>query len=367
MNDFMNLTRQQNFKASRESSWDRSGANRDAWPLEPGETKVLADLKGPGIINHIWFTISSPDKYYLRKLLLRVYWDGETEPSILTPVGDFFGLGHSQSFTYNSAPFTCSCNSGDRLGEGIAMNCWLPMPFQKSARVEIVNEQTEPVRNFYFYIDWQKHNSLPEDTLYLHAQWRRENPFCISEDDGGEVKENMLKGFNLTDKYNYLFLYAEGKGHYIGTNLSIDNYADTWWGEGDDMFFIDRDEGTPEFGGNWPPDLHGTGSEDYLCHAWGMQKHHSLYYGQPWCEEKEGNVNHKRGKVCVYRYHITDPIPFTKKIRISIEHGHANNLRNDYSSVAYWYQDEPHRKFAAILPVEKRLPNEVVIVPKKVV
>ena len=356
MKDFMNLTRPQNYKSNRDSSWDKSGGNWDSWQISAGETKVLADLKGPGVISHIWFTIASPDAYYLRKLLLKIYWDGESEPSVLSPVGDFFGLGHSQSFTYNSAPFTCSSN-GERVGEGVAMNCWLPMPFKKSARVEIVNEQAEQVNAFYFYIDWQAYESLPDDTLYLHAMWRRENPCIVPDDDGGELKENMLKGRNLTDKYNYLLLYAEGNGHYIGSNLSIDNTANAWWGEGDDMFFIDRDDGTPEIGGTWPPNLHGTGSEDYLCQAWGMQHHNSLYYGEPWCEEKEGTQHHNKGKVCVYRYHLEAPVPFTKKLRVSIEHGHANDQRNDYASVAYWYQDEPHRTFIEILPVEKRLPN----------
>lgn len=351
MRDFMNLTRTQKYTPQRESSWDKSGGNTDHWNiLNPGEAKVLADLQGPGIISHIWFTIGSSDKYYLRNLLLRIYWDGETEPSVLSPLGDFFGLGHSQSFTYDSAPFTCSCNSGDSLGDGIAMNCWLPMPFRKSARIELVNEQAEPLDKVYFYIDWEKHESLPDDTLYLHAMWRRENPCPARAADAGYN--------NLSDKDNYLILYAEGNGHYIGTNMSIDNKATVWWGEGDDMIFIDRDEGTPDFGGNWPPDLHGTGSEDYLCQAWGMQKHHSLYYGQPWCEEKEGNDNHVKGKVCVYRYHLESPIPFKKKIRVSIEHGHANDQNNDYSSVAYWYQSEPHIKFAPVLPAEKRLPND---------
>ena len=357
MFDFMDLTRTQKFEARRESSWDKTGGNADAWRIEPGETKIIGDFKGPGVIRHIWFTIASSDPYYLRKLLLRAYWDGESEPSVLSPVGDFFGLGHSMAFTYNSAPFTCSCNSDGKPVEGVAMNCWLPMPFKKSARIEIVNEQTEPVNSFYFYIDWQQYSSLPDDTMYLHAMWRRENPCSISDDDGGEIKENMLKGRNLTDKYNYLILNAEGNGHYIGVNLSIDNTANTWWGEGDDMFFIDRDEGTDDCGGNWPPDLHGTGSEDYLCQAWGMQHHHSLYYGEPWCEEKDGTTHHSKGKVCVYRYHLADPVPFKKKLRVSIEHGHANDQRNDYASVAYWYQDEPHKNFVVMLPVDKRIPN----------
>jgi hypothetical protein len=156
-------------------------------------------------------------------------------------------------------------------------------------------------------------------------------------------------GINLSDEDNYLILEAEGRGHYIGVNMSIDHMYKGWWGEGDDMIFIDRDEER-----KWPPDMHGTGSEDYLCHAWGMQKVAHLYSGEPWCEMDEHN---DWGKVCVYRYHIVDPIPFEKNIRISIEHGHANNRSDDYSSVAYWYQDEPHKSLLPMLPVDLRIPD----------
>ena len=348
-----NLALAKNYSACRESSWDKTGGNADAWYIAPGETKVIADLKGPGVISHIWFTINSPDKYYLRKILLRIYWDGESEPSVYSPVGDFFGLGHSRSFTYDCAAFSCSSNSGKKgaVGDGVAMNCWLPMPFKKSAHVEIVNEQAEPINSFYFYVDWEKHDSISDDTLYFHAAWRRENHAGADK----EPTEDNLRGVSLCDKNNYLLLYAQGRGHFIGINMSIDNFSNNWWGEGDDMFFIDRDEGSLESGGNWPPNLHGTGSEDYLCHAWGMQRTNSLYHGQHWFDDSFDN-NHIHGKVCVFKHHLTSPIPFTKKLRISIEHGHANDQANDISSVAYWYQDEPHTKFVEMLPWEKRLP-----------
>lgn len=356
VNALASLTIPKDFIPARVSSFDTSGGNADAWVIQPGETKTLADISGPGVISHIWFTIASPDPLYLRKLLLRMYWDDETNPSVDTPVGDFFGLGHGRAYSYQCAPFNTSNYERGKLGGGVAMNCWFQMPFHQRARIEIINEQAEPVHAFYFYIDYQKHESLG-DVLYFHAKWRRENPTDGWTGEGSWWFSEAWKkraagadGKNLSDKGNYLILEAEGRGHYVGANFSIDHQAKGWWGEGDDMIFIDRD-GERE----WPPDMHGTGSEDYLCHAWGMQNNAYLYNGQAWAELQEGW--NEWGKVCVYRYHILDPIPFKKNIRVSIEHGHANDRSDDWSSVAYWYQTEPHRDFAKMLPVELRLPN----------
>ncbi|MCC6485755.1 MAG: DUF2961 domain-containing protein [Armatimonadetes bacterium] len=351
------LTVARDFAAARVSSWDTRGRNADYWHIEPGETRVLADLKGAGVISHIWFTINSPDKLYLRKLVLRIYWDGEASPSVEAPVGDFFGLGHARAYSYQCVPFNTSCHGKGNLGGGVAMNCWWQMPFHKSARVEIENQQEEPVRSFYFYIDYQKHQSLSEDTLHFHAQWRRENPCDGWTGEGSywgsrawALREQGESGVNLSDEKNYLILEAEGRGHYVGVNFAIDHQARGWWGEGDDMIFIDRDGERA-----WPPDMHGTGSEDYLAQAWGMQNNAHMYNGQSWAE-LEDNFN-DWGKVCVYRYHIVDPIPFTKNIRVSIEHGHANDRSDDWSSTAYWYQTEPHKVFPPLPSMDLRLPN----------
>lgn len=356
-NALSGLTIARDFLPARVSSWDKMGRNRDAWPIEPGETKVLADIEGPGVISHTWFTIASPDNMYLRKLILRMYWDGEKMPSVETPVGDFFGLGHARTYSYQCAPFNTSCHGHGQIGGGCAMNCWFQMPFLKNAHMEIVNEQSEPVHAFYFYVDYQKHKSLGDDVLHFHANWRRENPCSGWTGEGSfwmsrpwALREAGPDGVNLTDEKNYLIMEAKGRGHYVGVNFSIDHQAKGWWGEGDDMIFIDRD-GERTF----PPDMHGTGSEDYLAQAWGMQKNAHLYNGQSWCE-LEDSFN-DWGKVCVYRYHILDPIPFTKDIRVSIEHGHANDRSDDYSSVAYWYQTEPHVPFGPMLAADLRLPN----------
>lgn len=350
------LTLPMPFKAGRISSYDVTGGNKDSWSIKPGETSVIAGIAGPGAISHIWCTAYSQDPHYLRKALINIAWDDESEPSIQSPLGDFFGLGHSRSYTYQCYPFSTSCNADGSVGAGVAMNCWLPMPFLKNARVEVVNEQADADLGLYFYIDYQAYASLPEDILYLHAHWKRENPNdgwagrgSVWQSEEWKRRMEGPEGINLSDEGNYLILEAEGRGHYISVNMSVDHLYKGWWGEGDDMIFIDRDGER-----KWPPDMHGTGSEDYLCHAWGMQKVAHLYSGEPWSEMED---HHSWGKVCVYRYHIADPVPFEKNIRVSIEHGHANDRSDDYSSVAYWYQDEPHKAFPPMLPALSRIPN----------
>ena len=352
------IYRAKNFRAKRVSTYDRSGGNIDSIRIAPGETKVIANISGPGIISHIWMTSFGKwgpdddrnfDSLTLRKMLLKIYWDDEDEPSVFAPVGDFFNLGHSRAYTHQSVFFSSTCNATIEGTESprVAMNSWIPMPFNRKARFELVNEQDKPVIT-YFYIDYQEHDSLPDDAMYLHASWKRvrRNPVIKAEN-----------GKNLSDSENYLVLEAEGQGTYVGMNMSIDNIEGGWWGEGDDMIFIDR-EGREE----WPPDMHGTGTEDYLCHAWGMQKSAHLYCGQPWSEiDDEGNGHHFSGKVCVYRFHSADPIPFTKNIRVSIEHGHANDRGDDWASTAYWYQAEPHMPFKDMLPVKERLPGPSVV------
>ena len=347
------LPKRKQFRVKRVSSFDTTGGNRDAWPVSAGATKVLAEIDGPGCISHIWVTVSSPDELYLRKLLLRMYWDGERYPSVETPIGDYFGLGHARTYSYQSALFTTSSRSEGQLGGGCAMNCWIPMPFAEHARIEVVNEQDQDVGSFYFYIDYQVFDRWEDDLLTFHAQWRRENP-CDGWTGKGSVwhspewerRMQGSEGKNLDGAGNYLILDAEGTGHYIGVNFSIDHLYKGWYGEGDDMFFID--------GERWPPSLHGTGTEDYLGHAWGMQRNAHLYNGQAWAESEDFN---DWGKVCVYRYHVVDPIPFTKSIIASIEHGHANNRSDDFCSCAYWYQTEPHKRFGPAPAVHERLPN----------
>jgi hypothetical protein len=307
------------FEAGRVSSVDPSGGNADGRqdkPIQPGETRTLAEIEGAGAITHVWVTIASKDPHHLRNLVWRMYWDGEESPSVETPIGDFFGLGHAKYYQYASLPIQIGTNNG--------LNCFWRMPFGDGAKVTVTNEGPDPVDAFYYYIDYQTYDSLPADVGRFHAQYRQAFPCPPGE--------------------NYTFLEAEGRGHYVGVNLSIHNRADGWWGEGDDMIYVD---------GGDEPEFKGTGSEDYFCGAW--------CYGEPFSNPYFGcplRGEHKINELWnVYRYHVEDPIPFKHRIRVTIEHGHANDQGNDYSSVAYWYQTEPHGSFPALPPVEARLPR----------
>lgn len=337
------LTQISNARSLRASSWDTTGRNQDAWIIEAGETRVLANLEGPGCINHIWMTQSGEGAF--RNVVIKMYWDDEKNPSVLVPLGDFFCLGHGMINSFESLPFSSSVHTQreNQFGPNAALNSYLQMPFNKAARIEVTNEGTEPYRQ-YFYIDYEVYpQPLPENTAYFHAQFHRENP-C--DGWGHEIRVNTPEA-NIVNKEkqawdeNYVILEAKGTGHYIGCNLSVTNFQGTWWGEGDDMIWID--------GYKWPPDLHGTGSEDYLNQAWGMQDNAFLMNGSSIHERNTG------GYQTSYVFHLTNPVRFQKEIKVTIEHGHGNHLANEMASVAYWYQLEPHRKFS-ILPVQKRQP-----------
>jgi hypothetical protein len=308
------LGQPQDYVSRRVSSYDRSGGNRDSLAIEPGATAVLAEIPGPGAIHHIWVTIAA-EPFYARKLVLRMYWDGEAGPSVEAPVGDFFGVGHGLDRNFSSLPINCS-------SEGRARNCYWYMPFRKSARITVTNQGRKPVAAFYSYVDYRELKEPSEPGPYFHAQYRQEMP--------------------CSPGHNYVLLEAEGQ-HYVGCNLSVLQRAMGWWGEGDDMIFVD---------GEKAPSLHGTGSEDYFSDAWGMREDESPFYGCPLQEEdfQAGS------KATVYRFHIPDPVPFTKSIAVTIEHGHANDRADLFSSVSYWYQAEPHKPHPTLPSPEERLP-----------
>jgi hypothetical protein len=310
------------------SSYDRTGGNDDYRPVAAGETLNLLDEPGPGVISHIWVTIASRERYHLKKIVLRMYWDGETSPSVEAPIGDFFGLGLGDSFLYQSIPLSVA---GDR-----ALNCFLPMPFQKHARITVTNEGRERVEAFYWNIDLRANRTpLPADTLYFHAQYRQATP-------NKAIPNNKI---NLDGKDNYVWMEATGHGHFLGVTMSVLQNADGWWGEGDDMFFID---------GEKQPSINGTGSEDYFLGAWdfGGKPFSYGFFGAPVIgPELEG------ARWSVYRFHLDSPIPFTTSLRATIEHGHANDRGDNYYSVAYWYQSEPHGVFPVLPGVEMRVPH----------
>lgn len=353
------LPRLRNYRSKRASSFDTTGGNHDWHDIQAGAAKDLAVLDGPGCIKHIWMTIGGPEgepTFMPRKVVLRMFWEGSREPSVECPVGDFFGLGHAMYRNFVSAPLQMSPQ------EGRAWNSWWPMPFNKQTRIEVVNESEKPI-GVYFYIDYEAYPAPQDDIAYFHVQWRRENPTQGWGEEYGRIKGgpdgNMdlfwhgkdPRSLNKTGRDNYVFLEAEGDGIWCGAHLDVDVFArqiNDWYGEGDDMVFID--------GESWPPSLHGTGTEDWFCCAFcPQQEYNAPYHGVivyngtkewPW-----------QGKQTVYRYYVEDPIRFHKSIVAGIEHGHANKLTNDCSSTAYYYLRKPKRGGAPILPVAARLPR----------
>lgn len=330
--------------SKRVSSYDRTGGNKDYYTLSPNSRTEICDIKGSGYIRHIWMTMMPEDSFEIqflpRKVIIRIFWDDEKSPSIEAPIGDFFGMGHGITKNYSSAFLMMSPEDGK------AFNCFFPMPFSDSARIEIESQAEYPVK-FYFYIDYEKCSSIPDNELRFHARWNRQCPTDGISDKDVDNAYYEFGGKNKTGAGNYVILEAKGKGHYVGCNYNLHNLRFTnewnWYGEGDDMIFID---------GENLPSIHGTGTEDYFDTAWCPQQevctpYHGIILG--------GGPNWS-GKVSLYRYHILDPIIFDKSIKVTIEHGNNNNRCDDISSTAYWYQTEPHDVFKPILPLKERLP-----------
>jgi hypothetical protein len=348
------LPRLRSSRRKRASSWDRSGGNDDRLTLGPGETYTLAEIPGAGCINHLWVTAAteppnsggprSLGSDFLRRMLLKVYWDGEEEPSVLVPLGDFFGVGHARTRNFASAPLQMSPEDGK------SFNCFFHMPFANGARIEITSELEDERILFYYYVDYEEFDELEEGLGRFHACWRRENLTDGVEQGEQSNEEFLFGGQNIGGEGNYTILEAEGKGHYVGCVLNVHNLRETsqwnWYGEGDDMIFID--------GEKWPPSLHGTGTEDYFNTAWSPQQE----YSSPYHGITLGGGENWSGQASLYRFHIQDPVTFERSIKVTIEHGHANKRSDDYSSVAYWYQTEPHRPFS-IQPVDQRIPRPV--------
>jgi hypothetical protein len=323
----------------RSSSYDRSGGNGDARAIAPGETLTLLDDAGPGLISHVWVTIASDDPYHLKALVLRMFWDGEATPSVETPIGDFFGLGLGDYHLYQSVPLA--------VGADKALNCFFPMPFQKHARITVTNEGAIRTDAFYFNVDYRVYGKpLPGDRLYFHAQYRQATPargWTSQWKSNGDAIVNDKK--NLNGDGNYVWMEAAGRGHFVGVAMSVLQNQDGWWGEGDDMFFVD---------GEKLPSINGTGSEDYFLGAWDFGGHAFSYglFGAPVVgQELTG------GRWSLYRFHLDSPIPFTQSLRATIEHGHANVRSDNYFSVAYWYQTEPHAEFPALPMLGERIPR----------
>lgn len=322
-------------RSRRHSSFDRTGGNADNWPVRARETLTLAEMTGPGSVRHIWMT-TPQDDHNLRRLVLRMYWDGEETPSVVSPIGDFFGLGHAAPAYFSSMPLQTSY---------LGLNCWFPMPYSTGARITVTNDSDTDTR-LYFYVDYQEMEQPQDGMGRFHANWRRQLVTRSREATGPNAlgTEDRL---NTSGANNYVVLDTQGKGHYVGCVLHIDTDEPGWWGEGDDMFFIDGEQ--------WPPGIHGTGTEDYFGGAWNynhLERTYSTpYYGYHF----KGNADYT-GKHSQYRFHVEDPIYFERSLLFSIEHGHANNKQGDWSSTAYWYQTGRVAPLPEVPPFMERVP-----------
>ncbi|HET6217121.1 MAG TPA: glycoside hydrolase family 172 protein [Acidobacteriaceae bacterium] len=333
----VDATVQQTYTQHRSSSTDPTGGNADFRTVASGGTYTVLDVDGPGEISHIWFTIADNESFHLKRIVLRMYWDGETDPSVEAPIGDFFGLGLGEYHNWQSEVLS--------VGSIKALNSYFLMPFAHHARITVTNEGKEAIRALYYNIDYRTYDHpIPPNTLYFHAQYRQSQPnhgWTNNWTSNGEVNEKS----NLDGKDNYVWFEAKGHGQYVGVTMSVLQNQDKWWGEGDDMFFID---------GAKTPSITGTGSEDYFLGAWdfGGQPFSYALYGAPVVgSELAGS------RSSVYRFHFDSPIPFKTSFKATIEHGHANARSDNYYSVGYWYQAEPHEAFPALPPVEERLPT----------
>jgi hypothetical protein len=344
---FSNVFNLTNETSKRASSWDKKGGNQDGIRIGSKKTAVLADIEGPGIIKHIYVTMILPDPRDFRSAILRMYWDDEENPSVEVPLGDFFCVSNCRLRQINSMIVTVNKGMPGCYG----LNAFFPMPFSKHAKIEIENQGNAALggynRALWFHIDYIKLNKpFLEDVGYFHAFWNRETLTRVSEEVPKE-KKNLQdwKGINLSGKDNYVILDIEGDGKVVGLVLNIDNLSDVWYGEGDDMIFIDDD--------TWPPSLHGTGTEEVFGGGACPQTEYCTPYAGFHLIENRNFA----GNNAMYRWFINDSIRFKKRIKWTIEHGHANNFENDYSSVAYWYQKEPHNKFLSLLELEARMPR----------
>ncbi len=326
-------TRAQNYKSLKQSSYDTTGGNRDAWAIPGGGVHEVFNAQGPGLISHIWFTIAARSGDHLKELVLRAYWDGNTKPSVEAPVGDFFGLNLNSYVIYESQYLACS--------PGKSLNCYFAMPYRRSARLTVTNEGKQEVGSFYSNIDYMTLPSLPDDSLYFHAQYRQSAPCTPVVSQGPKV--------NLDGRMNYVYLETRGRGHLMGVTLGVLQNANGWWGEGDEMIFVDDES---------KPIITGTGSEDYFLGSWdfggrdGAQPFSHRMYGAPLIV----NAERTGGRYCCYRWHGDNPVTFERYLKHTMEHGHANDRGDNFFSVGYWYQATPFTDFPPLPPVEARIP-----------
>ena len=322
-NDFVALAKiRPEAKSRRVSSYDRTGGNGDNVSGVPDGARVnLMDVTGPGIINHIWITLApGAEKLDRNDVILRMYWDGNKFPSVEAPIGPFFGNGWGEAYDFVSAPLAVT------PGWGKSYVSYFAMPFARGARIEIENQSGRKIDALYFNIDYEELPALPPDLGRFHAWYNHQ---VTPAAPGGENEWGLLgpPGNNPDGQGNYVFADITGRGQFVGVNYYVNCPSTMWYGEGDEMVFID---------GEARPSLNGTGTEDYFNTSWSPKElfHHPAF-GYARVNQGTGWL----GRTHVYRFHLADPVRFLKSCRFTIEHGHNNNLTLDLASVAYWYQD----------------------------
>jgi hypothetical protein len=311
--------RNRRISSNEQPNWN--DGNFDMTRLKPSEVFELPLLEGCGVINHIWMTSHAGGVNELNAITLRIYWDGCETPGIEVPLADFFAVGQGTPHRVESFPVQVSPTG--------SLSCYWRMPFAKSARIVISNDNHNRASGLYWQVDWVELESLPENTPYFYARYRQEYPAVMGQD--------------------YLLADLEGQGKYVGTVLSVTMAQDGWFGEGDDFFYIDGEE---------IPSLQGTGSEDYFNDAWGYRERNSIWFGQPrWQGYEAGDCG-----VC-YRWHILDPVGFEKSLKVTIEHkGNCTDSEDGFfierpdffSSVAFWYQTGTPKPFGYLPPFPER-------------
>ena len=308
------------------NAWYNSQDLGKGWKVNPfieiksGETFTIAEMEGPGAIQHIWMTPTGNWRFSI----LRFYWDDEKEPSIEVPVGDFFGMAFNEYAQLNSLAVT--------VNPGSAFNCYWKMPFRKKCRITMQNLNNREAMRLYYQIDYTL-TEVPNDEAYLHAQFKRSNPTTQS-------LHTLLEG-------------VKGKGQYVGTYLAWNVNNNGWWGEGEIKFYLDGDGAFPT--------VNGTGTEDYFCGSYNFennktkqyQEFSTAYAGLHQVVKPDGLYKSQQG-FGMYRWHIMDPIRFEKDLKVTIQDlgwrhdGHYLAQKSDISSVAFWYQAEPHAPFPAL-------------------
>lgn len=312
-----------NAKFYQISSADSTGGNNDRINIQPGKSATIFEIEGSGYISRIWFTVDSRDPHFLRRILIRMYWDNESDPSVEVPLGDFFG----SAFGYkHHTPLLIGMSSGGYY-------CYFPMPFNRKAKIEIVNETGEEVYAFYFQIGYYLFQEpLAAGTPYFHSSWTRN----LRTDNPEE---------------NFTALDALGNGYFVGLHYNAQSYDRRLvYLEGDEMVYVD---------GETEPSIKGTGMEDYFNSGWYFKDgtFDAAYHGLV--------VMDTLGRISAYRHHWPDAIPFSKSIQFTLEHGHGNEDVVDLSTTAFWYQTEPHKLQDPIpvaglrIPLQRPVPNSV--------